>query len=242
MAAIPLRRDVYYPESDGKPMGETQFHAEAIGYLRDVLQRWYRDEPNVYAWGDLFLYYKEGDPASVVCPDVFAVHGVPKEPPRRIYKLWEEGKIPSLVIEVTSASTRREDLRDKKALYERLGVQEYILFDPLDEYLEPQLQGFLLTDGRYEPIMPDPDGSLTSRTTRLIFRAEGPRIQALDPASGTPFLRSLELFDRLLHEEAARREAEAGRWKAETARREAETRAAALEEELARLRRELEER
>jgi Uma2 family endonuclease len=247
MAAIPLRRDdVYYPESDGKPMGETQFHAEAIGYLRDVLQRWYREEPNVYAWGDLFLYYREGDPRSVVCPDVFAVHGVPKEPPRRIYKLWEEGKVPSLVIEVTSASTRREDLRDKKSLYERLGVQEYILFDPLDEYLEPQLQGFLLIDGRYEPVTPAPDGSLTSRTTGLIFRAEGPRIQAIDPASGTPFLRSLELFDRLLHEEAARREAEtarweaeAGRWKAETARREAEERAAALEEELARLRREL---
>jgi len=56
-----------------------------------------------------------------------------KLPKRRTYKLWEEGEVPSLVIEVTSNSTRREDTRDKKDLYERLGVKELILYDPLGE-------------------------------------------------------------------------------------------------------------
>ena len=48
---------------------------------------------------------------------------------RRIYKLWEEGRAPQVIFEVTSRSTRREDLRSKHDLYERLGVSEYFLFD-----------------------------------------------------------------------------------------------------------------
>lgn len=225
MTAIPLQRAVEYPESDGRPMGETELHIQEILDLIAALADHFREAADVHVGGDLLLYYAEGDPRSVVCPDVFVTRGMSKEL-RRTYKLWEEGRPPSLIIEVTSRSTRNEDLRYKKALYERLGVAEYFLHDPLGEYLQPPLQGFRLENGRYEPVASTTDGSLASTTTGLLLRREGQRLRLVDAVTGEPLLR--------IHEQqAARRAAEA------RASAEGEARRAA-EDELARLRLELE--
>src|SRR5437588_11746549 len=92
---------VYYPESDGKPMAETDVHRRLIVYFTTALENFFRDEPNIYISGDLLLYYAEGDPRKRVAPDVFVVRGVPKVN-RRIYKLWEEGRSPDVVFEFSS--------------------------------------------------------------------------------------------------------------------------------------------
>ncbi len=217
MTAIPLQREIHYPESDGQPMAETELHREEMTYLIQALQSWYQEEPDVHVGGNLFLYYVQGNPRAVVSPDVYVTKGIRKGL-RRVYKLWEEGKPPSLVIEVTSDSTRAEDLRKKKDIYERLGVEDYLLFDPLGDYLDPRLQGYRLVDGRYRSIPLEPDGSLTSQTIGLKLRPEGHRLLLIDPTTGEPLLSDQEVRDRLAEESAARR---------------------AAEEELARLRREL---
>jgi Uma2 family endonuclease len=186
MAAIPLQRDdVFYPESDGQPMAESDLHREEMLDLIAGLQRRYRDSHDVYVTGNLFLYYRQGDPRAVVAPDVFLVRGVPKGR-RRIYKLWEEGRAPSLVIEVTSDTTRGEDLSKKKRIYEQLGVEEYFLHDPEGDYLRPRLQGHRLVGGRYEPLEPEPNGSLQSRATGLTLQVEGLKLRLVDTASGQP--------------------------------------------------------
>ncbi len=59
--------------------------------------------------------------------------------------------MPSFVLEITSSSTRREDLA-KRGRYAAWGVAEYFLYDPWEEYLDPPLQGFALGDGVYHPI------------------------------------------------------------------------------------------
>lgn len=203
MAAIPLQRDVHYPESDGEPMAETEIHLDVTIDLIQGLRRRYRDVPDVYVVGDMFLYYVQGDPRSVVSPDVFLVRGVPKTPRRRIYKLWEEGEAPSLVIEVTSDSTSDEDIGKKKAIYERLGVEEYFLFDPLGDYLKPPLQGYRLVEGRYRPVPAEPDGSLRSLVTGLILRPEADsRLRLVDAETGEPILTDSEIADRLEAAEA----------------------------------------
>jgi Uma2 family endonuclease len=46
------------------------------------------------------------------------------------------------VIETTSRKTRRKGTVQKPELYARLGVREYFLFDPHEEYLDPPLQGY----------------------------------------------------------------------------------------------------
>jgi Uma2 family endonuclease len=52
---------------------------------------------------------------------------------------------PDLVVEILSPATSRKDRREKKALYERFGVREYIVLDPLNETVERLVLG----DGRY---------------------------------------------------------------------------------------------
>jgi Uma2 family endonuclease len=222
MNAIPLQRDdTYYPENDGQPMAETEFHLEEMIYLIEALKDRFRDAQDVYVGGDMFLYYVERAPEHVVAPDVFVVFGVPKRK-RRIYKLWEEGRPPSLVIEVTSSDTRKKDLGSKKALYERLGVQEYLLYDPLGDYLNPRVQGFHLLSGIYVPIAPEKDGSLKISTVGLTFRLEGSQLRLVDTRTGQPLLRGEEA------RELARQT------------RDAERRAQSAEEEATRLRAELE--
>jgi len=199
MSAIPFQREIVYPESDGEPMAETEFHLDETIYLIEALRERFRETPDAYACGDMFLYFKQGDPRSVVSPDVFVVKGVSKRK-RRVYKFWEErGRGPCLVVEVTSDSTRDEDLVRKKSLYERLGIEEYVLYDPLGDYLEPRIQGFRLIGGRYKPISPAADGSLISRTAGVTFRMEGPQIRLVETASGRSFLRYEEAMDRIAH-------------------------------------------
>ncbi|HEV7507380.1 MAG TPA: Uma2 family endonuclease [Thermoanaerobaculia bacterium] len=195
MTAIPLQRDEYYPESDGKPLAETEVHLDEIVYLREALQERFRDVPDVYVGCDMCFYYIPGRRTIFVAPDLFVVFGVPKlrdGEKRRVYKLWEEGRAPQMVIEVTSDSTRDEDLQTKKDLYERLGVQEYFLHDPLGDYLNPRLQGFQLVAGRYKPMDPGKDSSLTSQSTGLLLKPENEGLRLIDAATGKLFLRSAE--------------------------------------------------
>lgn len=183
MAAIPLQQDVEYPYSDGQPMAESEIHLNEMLDLIAALKRRYQDQTDVYVAGNMFLYYRKGDPRSVVAPDVFLVRGVSKRK-RKSYKLWEEGRAPSLVIEVTSDSTSDEDVGKKKTCYEVLGVEEYILHDPEGDYLRPRLQGFRLVQGRYEPIPRRTDGSLDSRITGLTLQVEGKNLRLIDVATG----------------------------------------------------------
>ena len=73
MTAIPLQREIHYPESDGQPMAETELHREEMTYLIQALQSWYRDEPDIHVGGNLFLYYVQGNPRAVVSPDVYVI-------------------------------------------------------------------------------------------------------------------------------------------------------------------------
>ena len=81
---------VEYPYSDGRPMAESEAQLRAMVYLLGVLYAHYRDRPDVYVGGDMFVYYEEGNPAAAVAPDVFVVVGAPKrsQAPRLSYKLW----------------------------------------------------------------------------------------------------------------------------------------------------------
>ena len=183
--APPADADVFYPESDGKPMAETPIHQDAMIELIHGLRDQFADDPEVYVSGNMFLYFVEGNPRRNVSPDVMVVRGVDKNRHRPTYKTWEEGgKAPDLVVEVTSKSTRREDLRTKLELYrDELKVREYFLFDPLGEYLKPRFRGFRLVGDDYEPI-PIEDEQMASEVLGLDLRAVGETVRLVDPATG----------------------------------------------------------
>src|SRR5207245_8707848 len=133
-----------------------------------------------------FVYYARGDARRHVTPDLFVSLDVPKVtvPRRQRYLLWEEGKGPDWVTELTSASTRDEDLDHKWALYQNvLRVREYFLFDPKGEFLDPPVQGNRLVDGVYRPIEVV-NGRLPSEVLRLHLEADGELLRFWDPLTG----------------------------------------------------------
>jgi Uma2 family endonuclease len=230
---VAFQPPVHYPESDGKPMAETDAHIDLLIYLREALSDYFRDDPDVYVAGNLFVYYEAGDPAQVVAPDVFVVKGVPKRD-RRTYKIWEEGEAPDVVFELTSRGTRKEDLGPKKGIYEMLGVEEYFIFDPFADYLEPRLVGFRLAEWGYRRIEDEPP--LTSHVLGLELHVRGEALRLVDPASGEKLLTPLEAQEALRRAKEAHRRAEARAAAEAEARRKAETELEQLRAELERLR------
>jgi hypothetical protein len=67
-----------YPESDGEPMAETDVHYRLMTDLRFELERFFRDDADVYVSGNILLYYVEGNPKKRVAPDVLVARGVRK--------------------------------------------------------------------------------------------------------------------------------------------------------------------
>jgi Uma2 family endonuclease len=195
---------VHYPESDGKPMGETDEHRDEMVRHIELLRHYYRDQ-QAYVSGDLLVYYEQGNPKKFVVPDAFVVKGLsPKK--RRIYKIWVERKVPNVVIETTSRKTRRKDMHEKPALYASLGIREYFLFDPDQEYVDPPLQGHRLVDGGYVRIEADETGALVSEELELRLQFEHGMLQFYRLDTGERLLTADERVDR---EAAARQAAEA---------------------------------
>jgi Uma2 family endonuclease len=209
--------DVEYPESDGKPIGETDLHRDWMVRILELLKHRYRGE-RVYVSSDLLVYFHEGVPREFVVPDVFVVLGC--DPRRReVFKTWVEGRGPDVVWEVTSRSTRRNDEEFKPQTYARIGVKEYFLYDPTSDYLVPPLRGFRMTESGYREIQAEPSvgpARLFCRELGILHHLEGGELVMTDSRTG----------ERLLTGE----EAEAAARQAETAARQA------AEEEVRRLR------
>jgi Uma2 family endonuclease len=164
-------------------MAETDGHRELMFDLIKMLQAFFAAMSQVYVSGNLLVFYQRGNRRKHVSPDVFVVKGVEKRR-RPNYLVWEEGKGPQVVIELTSSSTRKEDTDKKFALYrEVLKVREYFLFDPLGDYLKPRLQGYRLRQGEYRLIRPVA-GRLPSQVLGLHLEQDGNALRLWDPATG----------------------------------------------------------
>ena len=231
--------EVYYPDTDGLPVAESDFQLGPLIYALDALRAYFQGRDDVYVAGDLFLYYEEGNPSAVVAPDVFVVLGAPNHA-RASYMLWREPKAPDFVLEITSQSTQVQDQGTKRERYALLGVREYFLYDPTRDYLEPMLQGLRLVGNVYRPIpsTTSPEGTLVLRSDvlGLELRLEDETLRLYDPTTGQRLLSYQEAEQARREAEQARREAEQGRQAAEARAQTAEARVAELEARLRALR------
>ncbi len=138
--------EIYYPESDGEPMAETDIHANLLMYLRKSLEIFFAEREDVYVSGNIMFYYVEGDPTEVISPDVLVCFGIPKGM-RTSYKTWEENDVfPSVIIEIASKGTWKKDRIEKRELYEMFGVKEYYIFNPLFPKKMPEFTVFHLNE------------------------------------------------------------------------------------------------
>ena len=213
--------EVEYPYSDGEPMGESDLHRDLMFDVIELLRQRYAGE-NVYISGNQFLYYREGHPKKVVCPDAMVVFDCsPKQ--RKSFKIWEEDRIPSVVFEVTSDNTKSTDINSKPGVYKEVGVAEYFMYDPTGDYLTPSLCGFRLDGSEYRRIEPESDGSITSQTLGVRLYLMSGVLTVDDAKTGATQLTRLEASNVSRDRERVQRElAESERDKERSARLAAE--------------------
>ena len=244
MLKVRKTAEIEYPESDGKPMAETDDHRDWMVTNIQRLQRRYAGQ-HVYVSGNLLIYFVKGDPRKCVAPDAFVVKDCAPGR-RRIFKIWEERRKPNFALETTSRKTRREDAGPKKELYALLRVKDYFLFDPFGEWLKPPLQGFRLIKGEYKRIRPDAEGGITSRELGVRFLLENGDLAMFDAITGERLLSQEEWRQQETQRadaaeqnvQAEKRRAEAEKQRANAEKQRADAEAAArkvLEERLASL-------
>lgn len=193
---------IFYPSSDGEPVAETYVHFYALIVTLEVLRQYLQGQ-QATVLANQFMYYAQGFPKLRVAPDVMVIFNV--EPGGRDnYKIWEEGEVPSVVFEMTSPSTRKQDEGFKYTLYEQLGVHEYWLFDPKGEWIGEQLKGYRLRGDEYEPIT---DGH--SEPLKLNLAVEGQLIAFYREDTGEKLLIPDELATALQQERQQADQAEA---------------------------------
>lgn len=206
-------------------------HNDAVREIAGLLEHHFSSAPDVSVFHDLLHLLGPG--LLTPSPDVSVVRGLPEQETERYELDFEkDGVRPCLIVEVVSPADRlirRADLKGKVEIYERAGVQEYLIVDWTLRDFRFRLVGYRLDgSGRYRPIEPDATGRILSETTGLWFQVspDGRQVLLFKFPTGEPLLTG---------EERARAEAEA-RKMAEDALTTAETELARLRAELERLR------
>ncbi len=174
--------EIFYPESDGEPMAETDFHGNLLMNLRMALDVFFADREDVYVTGNIMFYYVEGEPKEVISPDVMVCFGIPKGD-RTSYKTWEESDVvPWVVIELSSRGTWRKDCVEKKALYEMLGIKEYYIFNPLEPKAAPAFTAYRLENGGFSAVKIE-NNRVKSEVLGLELVVENRALRLFNPAT-----------------------------------------------------------
>ena len=156
--ALPGQNEL--PSEDGEPM-ETGFHDAQAALLKDSLLEAWPDRHDFFVAGNMFVYFSEKQVRNndFRGPDVFVVLDT-DDKGRKSWVAWEEGgRLPDVVIELTSESTAHIDRGEKMEIYSRIWrTPAYFIFDP--DTLE--LEGFRLDAERrsYVRLEPDSRGDL----------------------------------------------------------------------------------
>ncbi len=190
--------DIFYPDSDGKPMANNTEHAERIATTKHGIESVFADRDDVFVAMDLFWYPVKGKPRIVLAPDVMVALGRPPGK-RKSYRQWEEGGIaPQVVFEFLSDSNTTSEMAAKAVFFEHYGVQEYYIYDLERKELSGLIR-FKEEDDLLEEI-PDMN-DWTSPRLGIRFDMSSGDLQLYKP-DGKPFLSFLEV-------EALRQQAEA---------------------------------
>jgi Uma2 family endonuclease len=215
---------------DSPWMVSTEPHLFLVIALLQALQRVLARRGGWHVGGEVFVVFGPA-PDDQVAPDVYAAPVA--DYPRTRYVVAEEGLFPPFVVEVVSADSRTRDLEEKVALYEALGVQEYVIVAPGgEEHLTAvQLEGYRReADGRFAVWRPDAEGCLWSALLDVWLCPEGEGVRVLN-ADGTAVLSLEEVEDaRRAAQQEYTREAAARQAAEEERAREAAARQIAEEE------------
>jgi len=143
------------PDSNDTPV-DNQLQHLIPGLLETILSLVWSDRWDWFFGVDMGIYY---DPnKSAIVPDGFLSVGVQRfvdEDLRLSYVLWEENKLPNLVLEVVSQTYHGEYTAKKEFYAKELGILYYIVYNPLRRK-NPPLEVYHLVDGEYVQMSGNP--------------------------------------------------------------------------------------
>lgn len=143
---LPSAEDL--PDSDDTPV-DNELQDLIPGLLKTILALIWSERMDWFFGVDMGIYYNPDKPAIV--PDGFLSIGVPRiidSDLRLSYVLWEEQKLPIMVLEVVS-QTRRGEYTQKKQEYAELGILYYVIYNPLRKRKQ-RLEVYKLENGKYQ--------------------------------------------------------------------------------------------
>ncbi|WP_413163865.1 Uma2 family endonuclease [Capilliphycus salinus ALCB114379] len=215
--------EVNYPERDSQPMSDNTIQFRWILTLYYNLEWLFTHDPAVFVAGDLLWYPVQGNNKIRQDPDIMVVFGVEKGD-RGSYQQWNEGNItPQVVFEILSPGNTLTEMNKKQVFYDRYGVEEYYLYDPLKN----DLSGWLRTDERLDVI--DDINNWVSPRLQIRFELSENELKLYHP-DGKRFSTYLEIQNQL---QEAEQQLEQERLRAEQAEQQLEQerlRATRLEE------------
>ncbi len=173
--------DVLFPE-EGDFIVNNDPHWLDCRYLADVFTAALAAVLGAMVVGDLRIAWGVGG-VRPMGPDVAVIFNVRERRRWGTFHVVEEGTRPELVLEVTSPTTRRNDLTRKRQLYYRAGVPFYIIVDELPEYSGPRrlrLMGYRRGRYGYERIQPDEQGRLWLEPVGVWLSTEDGRVVCYD--------------------------------------------------------------
>ncbi|MGI8499633.1 MAG: Uma2 family endonuclease [Hassallia sp.] len=137
------------PDSDDTPV-DNELQDLIPGLLKAILALLWSERWDWFFGVDMGIYYDPDKPAIV--SDGFLSLGVKRfidEDLRLSYVLWEENKLPILLLEVVS-QTYRGEYSTKKELYAKeLGILYYVVYNP-GRRKNPPLEVYRLVNDEYE--------------------------------------------------------------------------------------------
>ncbi|MGB0560550.1 MAG: Uma2 family endonuclease [Spirulinaceae cyanobacterium] len=132
MVQTPIKPEILYPDSDGKPMADNTKQYKWIVRLVENLKYLLREQ-TAFVAGDLLWYpvqVGKGETPPSQAPDAMVVLGRP-DGERGSYKQWEEeGIAPQMVFEIISPSNTAREMAQKQTFYLEHGVLELYFYDP----------------------------------------------------------------------------------------------------------------
>jgi Uma2 family endonuclease len=150
--SLPSAKDL--PDSDETPV-DNELQDLIPTLLKAMLALIWSERMDWFFGVDMGIYTDPNQPAIV--PDGFLSIGVPRiidEGLRLSYVLWEEQKVPTLVLEVVS-TTPRGEYNEKKQKYAQLGVLYYGIYNPLRKKKQ-KLEVYQLKGNDYELLSGEP--------------------------------------------------------------------------------------
>lgn len=163
--------------------------------LTSMLLAFFANRRDAKVFGNVMMYYEEGNIKKVVSPDLMACFGLEKMP-TRVYKIWEEKIVPSVVVEFASEATWFNDVSTKLAIYQRLGVKEYYVYDVEYAHLPAPLMAYRLDNGVLEEIEIS-NKRILSEFLNLELVDTGETLRLFNPETGEFLMTSEEMAAEL---------------------------------------------